>query len=220
VQKEFFRGKAQNRLPFVHHSAELIVQPILVRRAAGDRHVQFFPQIYDGAVGQYCRGNRGDFAQGQEFSPVESQFLKDMIHNADDRQIHRTIIERVARKPCTCAGAAKLAGGFVYRHPKAVAGEQIRGGQSCDAAANDHDRVMAETVLHDESRVPVLPRVSLLCGSFSHRARRIRNGGIERFSERHITWVPGQSCPHLARHVGIADTNRWIGKAKRTAGSG
>ena len=91
--------------------------------------------------------------QGHEFSSVESQFLKDVIQNADDRQIHRTIVEREALDRRTCTGAAKLAAGFVYRDPEAVAGEQIRGGQSCDAAANDHDRVMAETAFHDESRV-------------------------------------------------------------------
>jgi hypothetical protein len=140
-------------LPFVHHSAELILQPILVRSAAGDRHIPFLPQIHNGAVGQCCRGTRADFAQEQEFNSVESQFLKDVIQNADDRQIHRTIVEREALDRRTCTGAAKLAAGFAYRDPEAVAGEQIRGGQPCDAATNDHDLVMAETVFHDESRL-------------------------------------------------------------------
>ena len=63
------------------------------------------------------------------------------------------------------------------------------------------------------------PRVSLLCGSLSDRARRGPNSGVERFSEGQIPWVPGQSRPHLACHVGIADANTWVGKAKRTAGT-
>jgi hypothetical protein len=162
VQKEFFGGKAQDRLPFVHHSAELTLQAILVRSAAGDRQVQPVPQSHNGAVGQCCRGTRGDFAQGQEFSPIESQFLKDVIQNVDDCQIHRTIVERVALERCGCAGATKLAAGFAYRDLEAVAGEQIRGGQSCDAAADDHDRVMADSIFH-ENPAPAVPCFSLLC---------------------------------------------------------
>ena len=109
-----------------------------------------------------------------------------------------------------------LASHFATRKPSRA--KQLRGGQSCDAAANDHIGLWLRLFFTTDPGSGFL-RVSLLCDSLPHCPTRV-DGGVESFSERHIQRVPGKSCAHLARHVGVADANSWIGKAKRAAGSG
>ena len=47
-----------------------------------------------------------------------------------------------------------------------------------------------------------------------------RDAGVERLSQRHITRVSGQSCPHSVGHVRVADSCHGIREAKSAPGAG